>query len=78
MPGSRRTHQARSGQGSQLHRGIGGSGQFLNVAVWASVEDFRRAFRNPEFQAHLTSYPPSTTASVHLFQKVAVPGICVA
>jgi heme-degrading monooxygenase HmoA len=61
---------------AQLHRGIGGSGVFLNYAVWESVEQFRRAFGNPEFQAHLRAYPPSTVVSPHLFQKVAVPGIC--
>jgi heme-degrading monooxygenase HmoA len=63
---------------AQLHRGIGGSCVFINVAVWESVEHFRRAFHNPEFHAKLHAYPPSTVASPHLFQKVAVPGICVA
>jgi heme-degrading monooxygenase HmoA len=63
---------------TQLHRGIAGSGQFLNYAVWQSVEHFKRAFFNPEFRAKLTDYPPSTVASPHLFQKVGVPGICLA
>ena len=63
---------------TQLHRGIGGSNVFLNYAVWESVEHFRQAFGNPEFQQHLQAYPPSTVGSPHLFQKVAVPGICVA
>ena len=63
---------------TQLHRGIGGSGVFINYAVWESVEDFKRAFGNPEFQSKLKDYPPSAEASPHLFQKVAVPGICVA
>jgi len=61
---------------TQLHRGVGGSGEFLNYAVWQSIEDFRRAFTNPEFQARLTQYPPSTTTSPHLFEKIAVPGVC--
>lgn len=61
---------------TQLHRGIGGSGVFLNHAVWESAGHFRRAFQNPEFLAHLGAYPPSTVATPHLFQKVAVPGIC--
>src|SRR5262245_39962332 len=47
---------------AQLHRGIGGSGEFLNYAVWESVEDFKRAFFNPEFRARMTDYPPSTVA----------------
>ena len=63
---------------TQLHRGIGGSSVLVNVAVWESVDAFRRAFANPEFQAKLGDYPPSTVGSPHLFQKVAVPGICVA
>ena len=63
---------------TQLHRGIGGSSVLVNVAVWESVADFRRAFSNPEFQAKLGDYPPSTVGSPHLFTKVAVPGICVA
>jgi heme-degrading monooxygenase HmoA len=63
---------------AQLHRGIGGSGVFINYAVWESVEQFRRAFSQPEFQESMKAYPPSTIASPHLFQKVAVPNICVA
>ena len=60
---------------AQLHRGIGGSGVFMNYAIWESVEHFKRAFSNAEFQAHLQNYPPSAVASPHLFQKVDVPGI---
>jgi len=62
---------------TQLHRGIAGSCVFINYAVWESVEDFKRAFSNPEFQSKLKDYPASTEGSPHLFQKMAVPGICV-
>ena len=62
---------------AQLHRGIGGSGVFVNYAVWESVEDFKRAFSNPEFQSRLGNYPSEASVSPHLFQKVAVPRICV-
>lgn len=62
---------------TQLHRGIAGSGVFLNYAVWESTAHFRAAFTNPEFQAKLSHYPSSATASPHLFRKLAVPGICV-
>ena len=62
---------------TQLHRGIAGSGVFMNQAVWESVEAFRNAFGDPQFQATYARYPDSTVASPHLFQKVAVPGICV-
>jgi heme-degrading monooxygenase HmoA len=62
---------------TQLHRGIAGSGVFLNYAVWESTAQFRQAFTNPEFQGRLAQYPPSVVASPHLFRKVAVPGICL-
>ncbi|HML90436.1 MAG TPA: antibiotic biosynthesis monooxygenase [Methylomusa anaerophila] len=62
---------------TQIHRGIGKSCVFLNYAIWESVESFKRAFSNPEFQSRLADYPSSTVASPHLFRKVAVPGICV-
>jgi heme-degrading monooxygenase HmoA len=63
---------------TQLHRGIAGSGVFLNYAVRESTAHFRQAFTNPEFQSKLAEYPPSAMASPHLFRKVAVEGICVA
>ena len=63
---------------TQLHRAIGESPTYLNYAVWESTADFRAAFTHPEFRATLSAYPSSAAASPHLFQKVAVPGICVA
>ena len=63
---------------TQLHRGIAGSGVFLNYAVWQSVAHFRSAFTNPEFQAKLADYPEDATVSPHLFRKIEVPGICTA
>jgi heme-degrading monooxygenase HmoA len=58
----------------QLHRGIAGSSVFLNYAVWESTDHYKN---NPEFQSSIKGYPESTTASPHLFKKVAVTGICV-
>ena len=63
---------------TQLHRAIGESPTYLNYAVWESTAAFRAAFTHPEFRATLSTYPSSAAASPHLFQKVAVPGICVA
>jgi heme-degrading monooxygenase HmoA len=60
---------------TQLHRGIGGSSTFFNYALWESVDAFRAAFSDPDFQANFANYPDSTVASPHLFAKVAVPGI---
>ncbi|MBV8578415.1 MAG: antibiotic biosynthesis monooxygenase [Acetobacteraceae bacterium] len=63
---------------TQLHRAIGESPTYLNYAVWETTAHFRAAFTHPEFVAKLSAYPSSAIASPHLFQKVAVPGICVA
>jgi heme-degrading monooxygenase HmoA len=63
---------------TQLHRAIGESPTYLNYAVWESTAEFRAAFARPEFRAKLSAYPSSAVASPHLFQKVAVAGICVA
>jgi heme-degrading monooxygenase HmoA len=63
---------------TQLHRAIGESPTYLNYAVWESTAAFRAAFTHPEFRATLSAYPPSAVASPHLFQRVAVPDICVA
>lgn len=63
---------------TQLHRGIAGSGVFLNHAVWQSTAHFRAAFASPEFRARLGAYPAGASVSPHLFRKVEVPGICVA
>ncbi len=63
---------------TQLHRAIGPSPTYLNYAVWESTGAFRAAFSHPEFIAKLSDYPSSAVASPHLFQKVAVPGVCVA
>ena len=63
---------------TQLHRGIAGSSTFVNVAVWESAAALGAAFSSPEFQAHVAHDPDSAVTQPHLFQKVAVPGICVA
>jgi hypothetical protein len=63
---------------TQLHKGIGGSGTFVNYAVWESAAHFKKAVSvvmDP--QDRMSAYPPSTIASPHLFKKVAIPGICV-
>jgi len=62
---------------TQLHRGIGDSGVFLNYAVWESLDAFKNAFGQPEFRSHVARYPASAATAPCLFEKVAVPGICV-
>jgi len=63
---------------TQLHRAIGDSSTYVNYAVWESTARYRSAFTHPEFKAGLAAYPSFVVATPHLFQKVAVPGICVA
>jgi heme-degrading monooxygenase HmoA len=63
---------------AQLHRGTCGSCAFLNYAVWESVAAFRSAATNPDFRKIVHNSPPSMVASPHLFQKIAIPGVCVA
>ena len=62
---------------TQLHRAIGENPTYLNSAVWESTAAFRAAFTQPEFRATLSTYPSSAVAQPHLFQKVAVAGVCV-
>jgi len=62
---------------AQLHKGIGGSGTFINYAVWESTAQLKKAVNNTDLQTRLSKYPTSTTISPHIFKKVAVPGICV-
>lgn len=63
---------------TQLHKAVGESSMYLNYAIWDSVEDFRTAFSNPEFQNALSHYPSSATTAPHLFEKIAVPNCCTA
>ena len=63
---------------TQLHRALGDSPTYLNYAIWESTAAFRAAFMHPQFRTKISTYPSSSVASPHLFQKVAVPGICVA
>jgi quinol monooxygenase YgiN len=63
---------------TQLHRGIGESGTFINYAVWESVAYFKKTVSNViDPQNPVSAFPPSTTVSPHLFKKVAVPSLCV-
>lgn len=63
---------------TQLHRALGDSPIFFNYVVWESTETLHEAFSRPEFVAKVSAYPPSVVATPHLFQKIAVPGLCTA
>ncbi len=62
---------------AQLHQGICGSSMFLDYAVFESVAAFAATTRQPEFGPLRGVYPDSATARLHLFRRVAIPGICV-
>jgi len=64
---------------TQLHKGIGKSGVFINYAVWESMKHYKDAFNRvvgSNMQSLLSKYPDSLVVSPHLFKKIAVPGIC--
>lgn len=63
---------------TQLHRAPGSSPAYLNYAVWETLDAFRAAFNDPGFKAKMANYPENAVTSPHLFQRVAVPGICTA
>ena len=60
----------------QIHRAVGDSSTYLVYSTWESVKAFRTAFRHPDFLDTLPAFPSSVISKPHLFQKVAVPGIC--
>ena len=51
----------------RLHRRIAGSSLFMNYIVWETVDDFKRGYELPEFQAQLKQYPPGTVVSASFF-----------
>jgi heme-degrading monooxygenase HmoA len=61
---------------TQLYRGTAGSQLLVNVAVWESTEALAAAFNSPEFQAAREKSPEGVIAHPHIFEKIAVPGIC--
>ena len=63
---------------TQLHRALGSSPAYLNYAIWETKDAFRAAFGNPDFQAKLAAYPATAMVAPHLFQRVAVSGVCTA
>jgi heme-degrading monooxygenase HmoA len=62
---------------AQLHRAVGPSPTFLATSHWESVASVRMAFADPVFAEKIALYPETAIGMPHLFQKVAVPGICL-
>ena len=63
---------------TQMHRGIAGSRILVNIAVWQSAAHLAAAHSNPDFRPGGEGYPQGCTVSPHLYEKVAVDGICAA
>lgn len=63
---------------TQLHQGSADSTVFVNIAVWESTAALFAAFTKPEFQASVAEYPDGILTYPHIFEKVAVDGVCVA
>ena len=63
---------------TQLHRAMGSSPAYFNYAIWETKNALRAAFGNPDFQGKLAAYPATAVVAPHLFQRIAVPGVCTA
>ncbi|WP_059008576.1 antibiotic biosynthesis monooxygenase family protein [Streptomyces specialis] len=63
---------------AQLHRGTAGSNLLLNVAVWESTEALADAFADPAFHRSAHQFPEGVRILPHVYEKIAVPGVCVA
>ncbi|WP_059008585.1 antibiotic biosynthesis monooxygenase family protein [Streptomyces specialis] len=63
---------------TQMHRGTAGSQLLVNIAVWESTEALARAHANPEFRKATAKLPDGVIAHPHVFEKIAVEGVCVA
>ena len=58
---------------AQLHCGIAGSGVFINIAIWESLNAFKRAQEG--FRPNIS---PRVVAAPHVFRRVAVEDVCLA
>jgi quinol monooxygenase YgiN len=63
---------------AQLHKGTAGSSLLVNVAVWESTAALFAAFSTPEFQQSAAKYPEGIVAYPHIYERIAVEGVCVA
>ena len=58
--------------GSRLHRAVSPNPRFrfVNVAEWASPQDFQAAVTSPEFRAMATNTPPTSPALYEVMHVV--------
>ncbi|MGW2697455.1 antibiotic biosynthesis monooxygenase family protein [Streptomyces sp. NPDC001296] len=62
----------------QMHQGTAGSQLFMNIAIWESTEALAKALGNPQFQAMSAQVPDDIVSYAHIFEKIAVEGLCEA
>jgi len=63
---------------TQMHRGIADSQLLVNVASWESTEALRAAHADPRFRERSSRLPDGVIAYPHVFERIAVEGVCVA
>ncbi|MFJ6730134.1 antibiotic biosynthesis monooxygenase family protein [Streptomyces sp. NPDC091281] len=63
---------------AQLYRGVGDSRVLTNVAVWESGDALKAVFARKDFADSLILPPDGSVAYPVLYEKMAMPGICVA
>jgi heme-degrading monooxygenase HmoA len=63
---------------TQLLRGTSDSKLVVNIGVWESTEALARAHSNPKFRENASKFPAGIVAYPHIYQKIAVQGVCVA
>ncbi|MFD9796020.1 antibiotic biosynthesis monooxygenase family protein [Streptomyces sp. NPDC059070] len=61
---------------TQMHRGVGGSRVLVNIAVWESAAHLAAAHAGTRVHPVGEGYPEGCTVSPHLYEKVAVDGVC--
>lgn len=62
---------------TQIHRGLGNSGVFVNYAVWENAVKYGAAVQSQEAQRLFDAYPTGTVSSPFLHRKLAVDNVCV-
>jgi heme-degrading monooxygenase HmoA len=63
---------------TQLHRGTADSQLLVNTSVWESTEALAHAHADPRFREQSGKFPDGIITYPHIYQKIAVEGICVA
>jgi heme-degrading monooxygenase HmoA len=62
---------------TQLHQGTANSQLVVNTSAWESTEALARAHAHPKFRETASRFPEGITTYPHIFEKIAVEGVCV-